>query len=64
MLRESKFKQIIDSEGANEKLHLEEGGNFMVSEGATLVAGHMNTHTEKYLSNIVKQNIETSKRRK
>ena len=33
----------------------------MASEGATLVAGYMNTNAEKDLSNMVKQNIITYK---
>ena len=64
MLSKRNLDQTIESEGAAERIHLEEGGNFKVNEGSTKISGHMNTDAEKDLSNIVKQNIETSKRRK
>ena len=41
-----------------------EGGDFKATEGATGIACHVKIDAEKDLSNIVKQNIETSKRRK
>ena len=62
LLRKIKFKQTIEYEGADEKLHLEESGRFVTSKKAAEVAGHVKTDVEKDLSNIVKQNIETSKR--
>ena len=63
LLRKRKFKQTIESEGDDEKLHLEEVGGLMLSKRETEVADHGNTDAETDLSNIVKQNIVTSKRR-
>ena len=54
LLRKRYLKQTIESEGADEQLHLEEVGGFMSSEGATEVVGHVITDTEKDLSNIFK----------
>ena len=54
MLSKISLDQTIKSEGTEEKLHLEKGGHFKVSGGATEVAGYVNIDFEKYLSNIVK----------
>ena len=64
LLSQNNLEQTIQSEGVHEPVHLEEGRNVRTSEGASIDAGHMNTNAEKDLSNIVKQNIVTSKRSK
>ena len=64
LLSKINLQQTIESEGVHGKLHLEEGGNFRTPEGSTLVPGKVKISSEKDLSNIVKQNIVTSKRRK
>ena len=59
LLIQNNLKQTIQSEGSSKQISLEGGEQFKTPEGATEVAGHMNTTAEKDSNNIVKQNIVT-----
>ena len=62
LISRTNLDQTIQSEGVHEPVHLEEGGNVRTTEGATSVAVQVNKNVDNDLSNIVKQNIVTSKR--